>query len=296
MENNVHPEDRIAFPSFRSFLVSFFRTVFKMMDLLNVALRRNVLLLIVGAILGGLIGLVYHLYVVKKFRVSMLVEYTALDKPAYASVLDQLNTLVYTDSRSTLATDLKISPLLSENISGISGQNVKGRPMDQDSSFYPFFTIVVDLKTPFGADSLGQALLTYINDLPYLKKQKEDQIRLFQGRLSYIDQTMTKIDSLNHEYVRTLGANKMTSGFYNNAFDPANLYGQSYKLDSLRGAIQGWLNNNSQPVKMVKGFRSTARPITLSRTASIILFILGGFLIALFFATMLELNKKLNGA
>lgn len=296
MENNVHPEDRIALPSFRSFLIGLFRTLFKLIELMRAAIRKNVLLLIVGAVLGGLIGLVYHFYVVKKFRLSMLVEYTALDKPSYASVLEQLNTLISTDSRSTLATDLKISPLLSENISGISGQNIRGRAMDDDSSFYPFFNIIVDLKSPYGADSLGLALVSYINELPYLKKEKDDQLKVLQGNLEYIDQQMTKIDSLNHEYARTLGANKMISGFYNNAFDPASLYAQSYKLDSLKGAIHEWINNKSQPLKVVKGFRSTAKPITLSRTASLTLCILGGFLVALFFAMLIELNKKINGA
>lgn len=296
MEKNVHPEDRIALPSFRSFLVGFFRGVYKLKELLSAAVRKNVLLLVVGSVLGGLLGLLYHFYADKKFRVSMLVEYTTLDKPSYASVLDQLNSLVRTDSRATLANELNISPLLSENISWINGQNIRSLPMDLDSSYYPFFRIVVDLKSPYGADSLGQALLTYINELPFLKKQKEDQIKLYQSQLSYIDQTMTKIDSLNHEYTKTLGTNKMTSGFYNNAFDPANLYVQLYKLDSLRSAIQNWLNNNSRSLKVIKGFRSTTKPITLSRTASITLCILGGFLISLFFAAMMELNKKLNGA
>jgi hypothetical protein len=297
MENKTHSEDYIAVPSFKNVIIRAVRFLFRFWAFLGLTVRKNTVFLIVGAIAGGLVGLALHLVNGKNFKVSMVVNYTALDKRAYTNVLEQLESLVNTRSYETLAGDLKISDVIAENIKTIEGRNLDDLYLGKDTSSYPFFKIVVGLKSPYGADSLQDALLGYFNDLPFLKKQKEDQIKVYKDQLTYIQSENGRMDSLKQEYVHSLANMKIIAGgIYSNAFDPANIYRQSFQLDTMQASINTWLNAKSMPMQLVSGFRTTKTPQSISRTVSIAACIIGGFLFALVLALLGEINKKFNAA
>jgi hypothetical protein len=297
MENKTHSEDYIAIPSFKNVIIRAVRFLFRFWAFLGLTVRKNAVFLIVGAFAGGLVGLAMHLVNGKNFKVSMVVNYTALDKRPYTNVLEQLETLISTRSYETLASDLKISDVIAENIKSIEGRNLDDVYLGKDTTSYPFFKIVVGLKSPYGADSLQDALLGYFNDLPFLKKQKEDQIKVYKDQLAYIQSENGKMDSLKQEYVHWLSSMKMVSGgIYSNAFDPSNIYHQSFQLDTMQASINTWLNNKSEPIQLVSGFRTTRTPQSISQTVSIAACIIGGFLFALVLALLGEINKKFNAA
>jgi hypothetical protein len=296
MDKKVHSEDYIAIPSFKNFIIQLFRLTFTVWSILGLAIRKGYMLLIAGTVAGAVVGLLLHLVTPKNFKVSMLVQYTVLDKRAYTNELDQMENLVRTRSYEVIAEDLKVSPMVAENINRIEGLTLDDLSLNKDTSSYPYFKIEVGLKSPYGVDSLQTGLLSFFNDLPYLKKQKEDQIRILKDQLTYIESETGKMDSLKQEYTRSLASMKMVSGVYSNAFDPANIYHQSYQLDTMRASITNWLNSKSQPMVMISGFRATREPQSISRSVSIVVCILSGFLISLFVAVCIELNKKLNGA
>jgi hypothetical protein len=297
MENKTHPEDYIAIPSFKTFLFKAFRSYFQYTSFISLAIRKNRVLLIAGTLVGALVGVTLHLTMPKNFKVSMVVEYTALDKRAYTNVLEQMGSLVSTKSYQSLAEDLKTSELAAENINSIEGRNLEDVPLYKDTSAYPYFKIVLGLKSPFAADSLQDALLNYFNDLPFLKKLKEDQTQVYKDQLAYIQSENGKMDTLKQEYVHSLASMKITAGgLYSNAFDPANIYKQSYQLDTMKASINTWLSSQTQPLKLVTGFRTTKTPQSISRVISTAACIVGGFVLALIFALMIEIKKKVNVA
>lgn len=297
MENKTHPEDYIAIPSFKTFLIKVFRSFFQFWAFTLMAIRKNKALLIAGTLVGAFVGVIFHLTVPKNFKVSMVVEYTALDKRAYTNVLDQMAALVNTKTYETLAANLKISGVVAENINSIEARNLEDVPLANDSTNYPFFKIVVGLRSPYGADSLQYALLNYFNDLPFLKKLKEDQSRVYKDQLAFIESETTKMDSLKQEYVHSLASMKLTAGgVYSNAFDPANIYRQSYQLDTMKASINTWLNSKAQPLQLVNGFQTTKRPQSMSRVLSTAACVLGGFIFAVIFALLIEIKKRVDVA
>ncbi|HTI93362.1 MAG TPA: hypothetical protein VL727_22340 [Puia sp.] len=297
MENKTHPEDYIAIPSFRTFLIKAFRFFFQFWAFTLTAIRKSKTLLIAGTLVGALVGVTLHLTVPKNFKVSMVVEYTALDKRAYTNVLDQMGMLVSTKTYEILASNLKISELVAENINSIEARNLEDVPLAKDSSSYPFFKIVLGLKSPYGADSLQNALLNYFNDLPFLKKLKEDQSRVYKDQLAYIESETGKMDSLKQEYVHSLASMKLTAGgVYSNAFDPANIYRQSYQLDTMKASINTWLSSKAQPLQLVDGFQTTRTPQSISRVLSTAACVLGGFILAVIFALLIEIKKRVDVA
>jgi hypothetical protein len=295
-DKKVHPEDYIAIPNAKSFLINGFRLFFRSLDFLMTTIRKSVVLLVIGMVAGGLVGVILHLLTSKNFSVSMSVQYTTLDKRAYTDILDQMETLIKSRSYETLASDLRVSPSIIENINTVDGATMDNLPLRKDTTSYPFFKIVLGLKSPYGVDSLEGALVNYFNGLPYLKKKKEGEIRVYREQLDYIDSETVKIDSLKKAYTRSLNTTRPVSGVFINGFDPSNIYHQSYQLDTMRASINAWLNDRSQPILLVKGFRATKTPQSISRSASIVVCILAGFLIALIFSLLTEVNKKINGA
>ena len=295
-EKKFHPEDNIEVPSFKSFVINSFRLFFKLMDLLVLSLRKGVVLLIGGALAGALVGVVLHLMNKKNFNVAMVVEYTTLDKRAYTEVINQLGTLVSSRSDEVLAEDLKVSQLVTQNINFIEGKTIDGRSLSSDTSSYPFFQISVGLKSPFGADSLETGLVNYFNGLPYLKKSKEDQTKVYQEELANANSQALSIDSLKSAYVHSISETRPGSGISISEADPANLFKQAYQLDTMRASLRNWLDSKSQPIVLVRGFKATRSPQSLSAPTSVVLCVTLGVLIALIFSFLRQINVRINGA
>jgi hypothetical protein len=295
-EKKFHPEDNIEVPSFKSFVINAFRLFFKLVDILILSLRKGTILLIGGAVAGALVGEVLHLMNKKNFSVAMVVEYTNLDKRTFNDVIEQLGNLVRTSSDEVIAANLKVSQLVSQNINSIAGKTLDGRPLSSDTSSYPFFRIEVGLKSPYGADSLETGLINYFNELPYLKKSKEAQIKVYSDELANADRQAVGIDSLKSAYVHSLNGIKPGSGISISEADPANLFRQAYQLDTMRASLRYWLDSKSQSVVLVRGFQATRSPQSLSAPASIVLCVTLGVLIALIFSMLRQINLKINGA
>ena len=247
-----------------------------------------------GVVIGGAIGWLYHIVAGKNYKVSMVVEYNILDKKAYLNVFEQLNLLVSTGSKDKLANALGVSQLMADNVNKIEATNITGQPLETDTNSSILFRVNAGMKSPFGVDSLGIALLNYVNGLPYLKKDWEERVRIMKEQLSFIKDEMSKMDSLKREYSRSLTAVKVTSGYYINVYDPVSMYRQSYSLDSMRTEINKTLIHGDKALQVIspfRGHRSTS--IAIENDISFAVWMIFGFLLAFIFA-LLPGNKEKN--
>ncbi len=295
-DNKVPSEDDISLSSLRLFLAAVLLAIFKLLSLSKFVVKKRWGLLLTGMLAGGLVGFLYHKSASGNYKITTVLAYSEFNKRVFSEVVADLETLIITDSRPTLAAKLKIPYEEAVNISKIEGQGFVEESMLKDTSSAMLFKVVVGLKKPVDVDTLQGALVNYLNDLPYVKLLKAAKTKVYEDRLVFLNAQLGKLDTLKDEYVRYLTNFKSPTTFYNNAFDPAAIYRQSYFLDSVKGAINLALVTDTHLVSTVSPFKPTENPEAISRAVSIIGFVLLGVLIAFICALLGELNKRLNGA
>jgi hypothetical protein len=125
---------------------------------------------------------------------------------------------------------------------------------------------------------------------------KAVKARVYEEQLAFINREQGKLDTLKSEYVRSLSSFRTLSSFYNNAFDPASIYRQSYVLDSLKSAITLQLNAESKFVSTVAGFKPAESPSGVSGFVSVVAFMLLGVVLVFISRLFAEINRTLNGS
>jgi hypothetical protein len=294
-DNKVPSEDDISLSSLRLFVAAVLLTIFKLVSLSKFVIRKRWGVLLAGMLAGGLVGFLYHLSGSGNYKITTVLTYSEFNKKVFSEIVADLQTLAITDSRSTLADKLKVPYEVADNIKKIEAQSFVEDPILKDTSSAPLFKIVISLKKPVDADSLQEALVNYLNNLPYGKALKEAKTKAYQDRLAFLNGQLSKLDSLKDEYVHYLATFKSPSTFYNNTFDPAGIYRQSYLIDSAREVTAVLLVSDTHLVSTVSGFKRTDNPEVLSQSVSIIGFVILGFLLAFIYALFAETNRRLNG-
>ena len=236
-------------------------------------MRRSVAPAVTGTLLGGSLGWLYHTVSGQKYKVSMLVQYRALDKMIYRDIIGDLNQMIVYGSRGQVAAQLGVPLSLIERVNKLGTADLNGKPLTDESVLnFPIFEITAELRSPLGADSLGDALIRYINNLPYLYGEIGEQRKIREDRLSFIQKQLANIDSLKK----------------NNLPDPASIYRQSYSLDSLRAAIRSYLIHGDRAISEITGFRAAEKPQSAPATLVVLVLALGGFLVSFLVAALLE--------
>jgi hypothetical protein len=277
--SNIQPDDYISFSGLRSFLTGLFRFFFKCCRLAGDSVRNHYWLLITGAMLGGTAGLLYHLAFGQKYKVTMIVEYRALDKTIYRDIVSDLNRMILYGSRARVAGLLGVPLRLVEKVNKLGTADLNGKPLvDDPNTNYPIFEITGELRSPEAADSLGDALVSYINGLPYLQGEIAEQLKIRQDQLGFIQKESANIDSLKKD----------------NLLDPASIYRQSYSLDSLRAAIRKYLIHGDKAISEITTFRAANKPQSAPAAFVVVVLAAGGLLLALLMATFLELKMRVQ--
>jgi hypothetical protein len=141
---------------------------------------------------------------------------------------------------------------------------------------------------------LQNALIDYLKNSPYLRHIKEGEKRIFTEKLKFIDYEQKKLDSLISDYRKAVATMKMPTTFYNNAIDPATLYQHALKLDSVREKTERWLNNESEAILLIDGFKSPANPQSISLGVLLIIGLNAGLIIGLSLCILLKIGDKLK--
>jgi hypothetical protein len=178
-------------------------------------------------------------------------------------------------SRQRVAAQLGVPLRLVEKVNKLGTADLNGKPLlDDPNTNFPIFEITGELRSPEGADSLGDALIGYINGLPYLQGEITEQMKIRQDQLGFIQKELANIDSLKRDDLH----------------DPASVYRQSYSLDSLRASIRRYLIHGDKAISEITEFRAADEPQSAPAAFVVIVLAAGGFLVAFLIAVFLELK------
>ena len=295
-EKKYQSEDYITMSGFKTGIKDFLRYFFRFLSYLQFIILKCWYFIIIGLFCGLLLGYIYYASRPVVYKVSMVVEFNELTKKIYAEMLDQLNNLRRSGPGDVLSTVLKIPPGMAAKVMFIDSRNMNDEPLESDTSTkvdQPF-RIIAELKDNFLSDTLQNAIVNYLNNSSYVKKVKEEQKKIYQEKIIFIDGELRKLDSLKLAYNKFLATPNASATFYNNAFNPADLYDQSAMLASERDIILRWLALNSSAVYIIDGFKTPVAPHSISLRRA--LFIMGsiGFIAGFLLAFMNETKKKVS--
>ena len=79
--------------------------------------------------------------------------------------------------------------------------------------------------------------------------------------------------------------------FYNNAFNPVDIYQRSNEYQVQKEFVITWLNNETQTLKAIVGFKPSIRPVDGKRDKIVLYFSLAGLLLGFLLGAVLELKK-----
>ncbi len=296
-EQNITQDDHISFAGIRGMFVQLFRFFIRIVDFFTSILFRHKWLLLGGLLLGLTAGYLYYISKKNAFKVSMIVEFTELNKRTFAEIFSQLNSLILSGSNEQLANELQIPHEVAKNVGLIETFNINNEPLNKDTStrVNQTFKIVVAVRNDRISDTLQGAIVNYLNNNPYLMSLKNSQRKIYERKLLFIDSELMKLDSLKAEYNRFLSSGNNNATFYNNAINPAELYIQSSNLMGERERTVKWMDVNSAPINVVTGFKMPVKPVRASLQLLLLAFGLGGFLLAFLIAIFRELKRTLIG-
>ena len=289
-------DDEIILPGFKKIIRQFFQFIFWVWGFLVLVLKRRRLLILAGLFVGLLLGYIYYSLRPTYYRVTMIVQNNELTRRTYGEMIRQLSSQVGDGQDSNFTRALNTSDEVASKILFIDGRTMTGDPLVSDTSTRPRqpFKIMAGLSENAGVDSVQVAILRYLNNGPYLKTVREEQTKLYNDRLSFINAELLKLDSLKSEYNRFLASSKISATFYNNAFNPAEIYQHSNVLFNQRELTLRWLNIDRDAVTLIDGFKSPKTPHSLGPFKAMFFLGVAGLLLAFLLGFLVETKKRLR--
>jgi hypothetical protein len=295
-DQQLPSEDYINLPGFTTSIKHFFHFIFWVWAYLLLVLSRNKFLVLAGLVVGLLLGYLYYASKPTFYKATLVVQNNELTKKTYAEILKQLNNLATTGTTAKLSTELGTSEQMAANILYIDSRNMNDDPLSSDTSsrLRQPFKIIAGLKDYSLSDTIQALLLKHLNNRPYLKTLREEQTKLYYARLAFLHTELAKLDTLKSEYNHFLASAKISATFYNNAFNPADVYLQSNNLFNQREITMRLLFIDKDAVVLIDGFKTTSSPHSISLLKALLILGSAGFLIAFLFAFLKETRKRLG--
>ena len=289
-------EDYISLSVIKNAILDFFGFLFRGVELISLSLRRNFFLFFICCLMG--VAASYLIFLLRpKFYVSeMTVYYNDLTRKDYSEIINNLNSLVITQSYQDLEKELHLSKDVVKNIKGLQALKINGETLDKDTSS----KIGQPFKIQFKLDHVGEteplqnALINYLNNNPYLKLTKEGQKKVYQDKLAFIEREQQKLDSLKSSYNSAIASSKMSATFYNNAMNPADLYVQSNSLANQKEFILKWLNNESEAVILIDGLKKPVNADIFSLKVLLIVGLTCGIALGILTCILAAITKEVQ--
>lgn len=297
-EQNIKHEDQIYIPGIKNIIKQILGLFFWVFSFFALVANKNKLLLLCGLLIGLISGYIYYGAKPSFYKASMVVVHSELTKKTYAEILDQLDKLTTAGSKQRLAEELKIPVELAGNILSIDAKNINNQPLREDTSskIKQPFKIIVELKSNEASDSLQNAIINYLNNSPYIKRLKQEQNKNYTERISFIERELSKLDSLKDEYTRFIASSRISATFYNNAFNPTDIYVHSNNLVNQKESLKNLLNIDGTAISVVDGFKIPSFPQTPSLFIYLLLFggmgLIAGFMLASFYEAEKKVSRK----
>ncbi|HTR28132.1 MAG TPA: hypothetical protein VMH27_02615 [Puia sp.] len=288
--------DQMNLSVLKYLVISVLTGFFRFLSFCGAVIRKRTIYLLSGLFLGLFLAMFYY-YVAqtKYYQASMIVASTRLPKKSYAGIISQLNNLARSGSTDKLAAEMRVPATVAANIVYIDTRNMLDEPLEADTSskLNESFQVLFGIRQNALADSIQSALISYLNNLPYLKKLTEVEQGTNRIKLDFLESELNRLDSLEGLYNRFLATSRVSSTFYNDAIDPAKIYDQSGRLLTALGEVRREIYVDSSAVSLVDHIKTANT--TRSKSLSMLMIILGfgglaaGFLLGL----MIETRKRL---
>ena len=255
---------------------------------------RNKALIIIFIITGIAAGVVNYKMSRVYYKLSMIVRHNELTLKTYGQMLNNLNALAESGSYDALSKSLKIDHETSRKIRTIEAVNLSGIDLRKDTSTSEenAFLIQMTIYDNDIADTLEKTIVNYFNNNTFLSKLKQDEIHLYTGRLEFLKNELNRMDSLKDAYTRSLAISKGSPTFYNNAFNPADIYKASNQYAVEKDVVEEWLLQKRNPIITMDSVKPSVAPKSISLVLSILIYVLIFFFIGCFLAGILEFTKK----
>ena len=293
MQDPIKDRDGIQPVSFSELLKVIFWGILRAIREFFAFLWRNKVLLTGALVAGAITGFGVYEMTPTSYKLTMVVRHTELSGMTIGHMLENLDGLATSHSYSELSKSLKSGEAVVGNIKSIKGKSITGEKLIADTSKLTDepFIIEVSVGSMAMPDTIQQLILNFFNDNEYLKKLKNDKIKLMTSNLEFISGELERLDSLKQVYNRFLSLSRNSSMFYNNAFNPAEIYKQSAEYYSEKSAIEEWLAQSRTPILSIDGSRPFAMPQSSGMVALMIFYALIFFFIANFLAGIREIPK-----
>ena len=293
IEQNRPDSDDITLSSIKKGLVGLLLVIYAILGSFYLFIFKHALVIIICTVLVGGIGYLVAMRTRPVYSLEMIVKPSDLTKRTYAEAIDQLNELASSKSYKGLSNELKISEGNVRNIKRLNATNIDGEVLSKDTSSRTDLPFIVKAEVYNNsiADSLQQMLLNYFNTNDYLRERKVMQKKVFEEKLIFIEGELKKLDSLKEQYNRFLNTSGKSAMFYNNAFNPVDIYQRSNEYQVQKEFVITWLNNETQTLKAIVGFKPSIRPVDGKRDKLVLYFSLAGLLLGFLLGAVLELKK-----
>ena len=265
-EHNNQNDDFISLNDMKNAALDFFVFVYKCFAFLWKSFKKSAAIVFLFALLGTAGGVGYFVLHPGNYQAQMIVKPNDLTKRTYYEIINNLNSLLQSRSYARLAYVLKVQEHSVHDILRMETANMLDEPLEKDTSSLlgQPFKIIVHLSDNKVMDTLQNALFDYLNNNAYLKKLKEGKKILYQNQLEHIILEERRLDTIKENYSKSLVSSKMPSTFYNSALNPADLFEQTAKLAKEKEKIVSWLDNESEPVSLIDGFKAPEKPEEMS--------------------------------
>ena len=295
-ENLNKSDDYISIEGIKKIFFDFFRIFFRVFDFIILSIQRRLGLFILCCLLGLASGYLYYFQNPPYYKAEMIVQPNDLSKKAYYEILRNLDDLITSQSYTAFSSELKVDPELGQRVVSIEAFGLNSVTLEADTSTRIGQPFKIQMKTTnvSSIPVLQNALLNYLNNSPYLKLIKDGEKRIYTEKLQFINYEQKKIDSLISDYRVAVAAMKMPATFYNNSMDPAALYQHALKLDSVKEAAQRWLNNKSEAILLIDGFKSPANPQSTSLIISLLSGLTIGVIIGILLVILAHIKKAIT--
>jgi hypothetical protein len=296
-DENIKREDYIAVPPLKIIVIQFLRFIFSVVDLFFTAVKKHVLLLLIGLIAGLAGGFYFSSSASGHYEVSMIAESSIVNRKTLSEVIHSLNDLIAAQNYHALASGLGVNEDQARQINFVQLSTFFNETLENDTTlkYYKPFKITAYISGPGLTDTFQNSIVSYLNNKPYFKKIMEDQVKFHTEKLAAIEKDLAKLDTLKSEYNRFYASSKIATTYYSNEADPPTIYKQSNELIKEKGLTMLWLSSNSKPIMVIDEFKS---PLLIgaggSRNKSLLYGALAGLGIAFFLALYMELYRKVR--
>ncbi len=293
MEQKIQSSDDISLHAVKESVLRFLFLVYYFTSGIIGFFRRHILIFAFSTLLFVGIGAGISFLVKKTYELRMTVVPSEFSRRIYSEQFVKLDKLIKTNSIAQLSKELKSGSEIVKQLSGITCYDIYDESLATDTSTKEREPFVVQVKVFNNtiSDTLQTLLVNYINNNPFLSERKKIQYKIFEDKLLFVEAEQRKLDSLKAEYNLFMNNSGNKAMFYNNAFNPSDLYSKSNEYQYQKDQINSWFGFEQQPLRVIDGFKPARKADSLSLLQLLVISFFAGFIIASLIAGFKEISS-----